>query len=92
MQSTSGGSSSSDKPHLQSTHRLESTDRAAIAEGQFRNLTLLAQVAVDAMLLNRNLEHLRCAGAVDVAARFRRPPDAMISPANHAMHSGLDCR
>ena len=55
------------QPHLQSTHCLERTYGAAIAKGQFRNLTLLAQVAVDAVFLHGHLEHLRCAGAIDVS-------------------------
>ena len=57
------------QPHLQSAHRLERTHGATVAKGQFRNLTLLAQVAVDAVFLHRHLEHLRCAGAIDISAR-----------------------
>ena len=56
------------QPHLQSAHRLERTHGATVAKGQFRNLTLLAQVAVDAVFLHRHLEHLRCAGAIDISA------------------------
>ena len=54
--------------HLDSAHRLERTSGAAIAEGQFSDFAFLAKMAVDAMLFDWYLKHLRCTGAVDVAA------------------------
>lgn len=57
------------KSHLQSSHRLECADRAAVAQGQFRDLAFLAQVGVLAVFLHGNMEHLGCGGAVDIAAR-----------------------
>ena len=79
------------KAHLQGSHRFESSDRAAIAEGEFSDFAFLPQVAVHAVLFNRNLEHLRCGSAVDVAAFFKDllTPDFTGKP---RQHSGLDCR
>ena len=79
------------KAHLQGSHRFESSDRATIAEGEFSNFAFLPQVAIYAVLLNRDLEHLRCGGAVDVAAFLEDllTPDFTGKP---RQHSGLDCR
>lgn len=64
------------QPHIQSAHRIDRTDGAAVAEGQLRNLTLLAQVAVDAVLLYRDAEHSAGALTIDVPALVKdlRPP------------------
>ena len=79
------------KAHLQGSHRFESSDRAAIAEGEFSDFAFLPQVAVHAVFFNRNLEHLRCGSAVDVAAFFKDllTPDFTGKP---RQYSGLDCR
>ena len=54
--------------HLDSAHRLECTGGTTVAKGQFSDFAFLPEVAIDAMLLDRNLEHLRRTRAVDVAA------------------------
>ena len=79
------------KAHLQRTHSFERTDRAAVAECQFRDLAFLTQVSVDTMLLDRNFEHLAGRGAVDIAAfgKYLLSPVLTGHPCDDA---GLDCR
>ena len=75
--------------HFNGPHRLQSADRAAVAEGQFCDLSLLPQVAIDPVLFHGNLEHLAGAGAVDVAALLENllPPRLPGVPGDDA---GLD--
>ena len=54
--------------HVQCSHRLQRTDRPAVAQGQLRDLAFLPQMTVDTMFFHRNMEHLGGGGAVDVAA------------------------
>ena len=51
-------------------HCFKCTDATVVAKGQFCNLTFLTKVAVDAMFLNRNMEHLTCRRAVNVTTIF----------------------
>lgn len=46
------------KAHLQRAHSFERTDRAAVAECQFRDLAFLTQMSVDTMLLDRPVHRL----------------------------------
>lgn len=64
---------------------------SAVAERQFCDLAFLSQVAVDAMFLHRDLEHLTGRGAVDVTAVCEDllTPDLTGKP---CQHSGLDGR
>lgn len=55
------------KPHLQGAHRLERADRPAIAEGEFGDLAFLPEMGVLVVFLYGNVEHRRCAGAVNIA-------------------------
>ena len=79
------------KSHLQSTHTLERTDRTAVTESQFRNLALLAEMTVDAMLFYRNTKHLRCRTAVNVLAigEYLHSPFLTCKPGKD---SRFDCR
>ena len=63
--------------HIDSAHCLECADAAAVAERQFSDFTFLTQVAVDTMLLDRDLKHLTGRSAVDIAALFKN----LLSPA-----------
>ena len=78
------------KPHLKSAHRFQRTDRAAISESQFCDLALLSEMAVHAVLFNRNLKHLACGRTVDIAAVLKDlcPPVLSGEPGNDAR---LDC-
>ena len=55
------------KAHVERTHRLQSADAAAVAEGQFCDLAALAQVAIDTVLFHGYMKHGGRAGAVDIA-------------------------
>jgi len=54
------------EPHLQGTHRFQSADGAAVAEGKLCNLTLLPEMSIDPVLHDRDTEHLAGGGTVDV--------------------------
>ena len=45
------------KPHIEGAHGGKSTDAAAIAKGKLGNFAFLPEVAVNAVLFNRNAEH-----------------------------------
>lgn len=45
---------------IQGAHRFQGTDRSAVSEGEFRDLALLPEMAVDTVLLNRYAKHLGC--------------------------------
>ena len=44
--------------HIKCSHTDQRPSRAAVAAGQFRNLSLLSQLAIDPVLDNRHSEHL----------------------------------
>ena len=58
------------KPHFEGTHCLQCADTAAVAKSQIRNLTFLTKVTVDAMFLNRYMEHLTGTRTVNVTTIF----------------------
>ena len=73
------------KPHVDSAHCLECSDRAAIAKRELCNLPFLSQVPVHAVLFNRHLEHLAGRSTVDVAAilKYLAAPRLAGKPSNH---------
>lgn len=52
--------------HLQSPHRFQSANGAAVAKRQLGDFSLLAKMGIDAVFFNRNMEHLACTCTVDV--------------------------
>ena len=71
-------------------HCFHGTDRAAVAASQFRDFALLPQVTVDAMLHDRNAEHLRCRRAVDILP-IGKSIHTPLLPGKPCDNSRLDC-
>src|SRR5699024_1409527 len=79
------------KPHLQRTHGFQCAHRSAVAQGQFRDFSFLTEMSIDAMLLHRNMEHLACRCAVNIAPILKNlePPSLPGKPGDYPR---LDCR
>ena len=56
------------EPHIQSAHCFQGSDWTSIAKRQLCDFPFLTQMSIDAVFLHRDLEHLRCRGAVDISA------------------------
>ena len=80
--------------HVQRSHGLQCAYRAAVAEGELRNFTLLPQVTVRAMLFYGNAEHLRRRCAVDVLSRGEDllTPGLSCKPRNDPRFNGREIR
>ena len=77
------------KAHLEGAHRLQRPDAAAVAEGQLSDLALLPEVGVDAVLLDRNVEHHGSRAAVNVLP-LAEDIHAPLLPCQMRQDSGLD--
>ena len=70
-------------------HGRHSSDASAVAQGQLCDFAALSEVAVDAMLLDRHLEHTGRRRAVYVAA-IDEDIQAPLFPGQPRDHAGLD--
>lgn len=75
--------------HLQRTHADECTGRTSITAGQFCHLTFLPKFAIDAVLDDRNMEHLAGRGTIDVFA-FQKGFQPPVLPSFPCKHTGFD--
>ena len=76
-------------PRLVAAKGFQCSDASAVSERELRDLSLLPEIAVLAVLDHRNVEHLRGGGAVDVAA-VAEDLHAPFLPGEPRCDAGLD--